>query len=155
MKIDLNALHALKSRQAELEDQNRGPDVLIVETNSDELGRIQGGQERNLAIGIFDRDATLMREVRSALPECECRVELNDAAAVAGVVPLDQVERRAIEHALTYTQGDRTTAAHLLGIGRTTLYRKLKEYRYQSGANSAPDSVTHAAESCNSQHLLA
>jgi DNA-binding NtrC family response regulator len=42
--------------------------------------------------------------------------------------PLYEVERQAIEQALKYTKGDRTTAAQLLGIGRTTLYRKLKEY---------------------------
>jgi len=36
---------------------------------------------------------------------------------------------RAIQHALQHTRGDRTVAAQLLGIGRTTLYRKLKEYR--------------------------
>ncbi|HKD05347.1 MAG TPA: sigma-54 dependent transcriptional regulator [Bryobacteraceae bacterium] len=47
----------------------------------------------------------------------------------SGVVPLQEVERRAIEHALRYTRGDRTTAAQMLGIGRTTLYRKLKEYQ--------------------------
>jgi DNA-binding NtrC family response regulator len=51
-------------------------------------------------------------------------------AAEGGVLPLQEVERRAIEQALTYTRGDRTTAAHLLGIGRTTLYRRLKEYGY-------------------------
>ena len=45
-----------------------------------------------------------------------------------GVVPLQELERRAIEHALQQTRGDRTEAALLLGIGRTTLYRKLKEY---------------------------
>jgi DNA-binding NtrC family response regulator len=49
--------------------------------------------------------------------------------ATSDVVPLHLVERRAIEHALHQTKGDRTTAAHLLGIGRTTLYRKLKEYQ--------------------------
>ena len=47
------------------------------------------------------------------------------------VVPLMELERRAIEHALQHTRGDRTTAANLLGIGRTTLYRKLKEYRME------------------------
>jgi len=46
-----------------------------------------------------------------------------------GVVPLQELERRAIEHALQQTSGDRTEAALLLGIGRTTLYRKLKEYQ--------------------------
>ena len=55
---------------------------------------------------------------------------MSAAVSHAGVVPLHEVERRAIEHALAYTRGDRTTAAHLLGIGRTTLYRKLKEYGY-------------------------
>jgi len=46
-----------------------------------------------------------------------------------GVVPLMELERRAIINALEYTKGDRAIAAHLLGIGRTTLYRKLKEYQ--------------------------
>jgi len=64
-----------------------------------------------------------------------------------GVLPLQQVERRAIEEALTYTRGDRTTAAHLLGIGRTTLYRKLKEYGYTTAvhAGDVPPDFTPAA----------
>ncbi len=45
------------------------------------------------------------------------------------VIPLMELERRAILNALDYTKGDRAVAAHLLGIGRTTLYRKLKEYQ--------------------------
>jgi transcriptional regulator of acetoin/glycerol metabolism len=45
------------------------------------------------------------------------------------IVPLTQIERRAILEALEYTKGDRAIAANLLGIGRTTLYRKLKEYQ--------------------------
>ncbi|HEV8147233.1 MAG TPA: sigma-54 dependent transcriptional regulator [Bryobacteraceae bacterium] len=45
------------------------------------------------------------------------------------VIPLMELERRAIMNALDYTKGDRAVAAHLLGIGRTTLYRKLKEYQ--------------------------
>ncbi len=55
---------------------------------------------------------------------------LNGAAngAAKGVLPLADVEKRAILHALEYTKGDRTMAAAMLDIGRTTLYRKLKEY---------------------------
>jgi transcriptional regulator with PAS, ATPase and Fis domain len=45
------------------------------------------------------------------------------------IVPLIQMERQAIMEALEYTKGDRAVAANLLGIGRTTLYRKLKEYQ--------------------------
>jgi DNA-binding NtrC family response regulator len=50
----------------------------------------------------------------------------------AAVIPLSELERRAIINALDYTKGDRAVAAHLLGIGRTTLYRKLKEYQLAS-----------------------
>jgi DNA-binding NtrC family response regulator len=49
--------------------------------------------------------------------------------AAPSIVPLHVLERRAILNALEYTKGDRAIAAHLLGIGRTTLYRKLKEYQ--------------------------
>ena len=52
--------------------------------------------------------------------------------AQSGIIPLTEMEKRAILSALEYTKGDRVTAAYLLGIGRTTLYRKLKEYRLVS-----------------------
>jgi DNA-binding NtrC family response regulator len=49
-------------------------------------------------------------------------------AAGQEIVPLAEVERRAILHALQVTKGDRQLTAQLLDIGRTTLYRKLKQY---------------------------
>ncbi len=55
-----------------------------------------------------------------------------EPARSSPVIPLNEVERRAIMAALDYTRGDRMMAAHLLGIGRTTLYRKLKEYQLAS-----------------------
>ena len=45
---------------------------------------------------------------------------------------LDEMERRAILRALRETNGDKLAAARLLGIGKTTLYRKLKEYDHQA-----------------------
>jgi len=48
---------------------------------------------------------------------------------------LEEMERRAILRALRETNGDKLAAARLLGIGKTTLYRKLKQY----GSEGAPN----------------
>lgn len=45
------------------------------------------------------------------------------------IAPLEVLERRAIFRALQETSGDKLAAARLLRIGKTTLYRKLKEYQ--------------------------
>lgn len=58
---------ALKNRQAELENGNRGRGALAIESSPDELDRIQHSQERELAIGTLDRNSKLLREVRAAL----------------------------------------------------------------------------------------
>jgi two-component system response regulator HydG len=44
------------------------------------------------------------------------------------LLPLEELERRAILRMLRETSGDKLAAARLLGIGKTTLYRKLKQY---------------------------
>jgi DNA-binding NtrC family response regulator len=47
------------------------------------------------------------------------------------LLPLQEVERRAILRMLRETGGDKLAAARLLGIGKTTLYRKLKQYHVE------------------------
>ena len=49
------------------------------------------------------------------------------------LVPLDEMERRAIFRAMRESGGDKMAAAKVLGIGKTTLYRKLKQYEIKSG----------------------
>lgn len=44
------------------------------------------------------------------------------------VVPMAELEKQAILDTLNQVKGDKMLAARLLGIGKTTLYRKLKEY---------------------------
>lgn len=44
------------------------------------------------------------------------------------ITTLEEMERHAILRALRETNGDKLVAARLLGIGKTTLYRKLKQY---------------------------
>ena len=48
------------------------------------------------------------------------------------LLPLEELERRAILRALREAAGDKLAAARLLGIGKTTLYRKLKQYEAES-----------------------
>lgn len=73
--------------------------------------------QTHLAAGKVD-DVSLFKETIEANPQ-----------SGAPVLSLDEVEKRAIQRALEYTKGDRAMAAQLLGVGRTTLYRKIKEYR--------------------------
>jgi len=55
-------------------------------------------------------------------------------ARVAGPIPLpssrtlEEIEREAIVSALLETDGNKTQAARMLGIGLRTLHRKVKEY---------------------------
>lgn len=53
------------------------------------------------------------------------------------LLPLDELERRAIFRALREVGGDKLAAARLLGIGKTTLYRKLKQYDAASHSHAA------------------
>jgi DNA-binding NtrC family response regulator len=47
------------------------------------------------------------------------------------LLPLEELERRAILRTLRETSGDKLAAARILGIGKTTLYRKLKQYHME------------------------
>lgn len=49
-----------------------------------------------------------------------------------GSLNIQSVEKTAIQHALKKAEGNLTHAARELGMGRTTLYRKMKKYHLQS-----------------------
>jgi DNA-binding NtrC family response regulator len=51
-----------------------------------------------------------------------------DSAPSQAVISMADLEKQAILSTITQLKGDKVLAAHLLGIGKTTLYRKLKEY---------------------------
>jgi DNA-binding NtrC family response regulator len=56
------------------------------------------------------------------------KAETVSADGSTDVVPLAELERQAILSAIRKLGGDKLQAAKMLGIGKTTLYRKLKEY---------------------------
>jgi transcriptional regulator of acetoin/glycerol metabolism len=47
---------------------------------------------------------------------------------IDGPVSLESYERAALEHALAEATGDKLAAAKRLGVGKSTLYRKLAQY---------------------------
>jgi two-component system response regulator HydG len=77
--------------------------------------------------------ATLEARRTESLSMCAAAAQSPDLARAipsqpAPVPSMTEMEKQNIRQALEYTKGDRVRAANLLGIGRTTLYRKIKEY---------------------------
>jgi DNA-binding NtrC family response regulator len=66
------------------------------------------------------------------LPREISQLERSTAAGAGNgnnkIVPMSELERQTILNAIAQLNGDKLQAARLLGIGKTTLYRKLKEY---------------------------
>ena len=86
------------------------------------IRELENAIERAVALGSGPilHVGDLPSNLQYAAPE-----KLNDADEL---VPLEILEKRAIFRALQETSGDKLAAARLLGIGKTTLYRKLKQY---------------------------
>ena len=80
----------------------------------------------------LDRICTIntVRELTAAHLPTSFTVAANatQTTSTNGISTLAELEKRAILAALQSTHGDKLKAADLLGIGKTTLYRKLKEY---------------------------
>ncbi len=48
------------------------------------------------------------------------------------IVPIAEMEKETILTTIAELNGDKLQAARMLGIGKTTLYRKLKDYAAQA-----------------------
>jgi DNA-binding NtrC family response regulator len=78
---------------------------------------------RNSTIGVDDLPAFLRASDQRKLPLSE---------AVARSFTLRDLEREYIERVLESTNGNKSEAAKILGVDRTTLYRKLEEFKLKS-----------------------
>jgi DNA-binding NtrC family response regulator len=56
----------------------------------------------------------------------------SDGNGSSKIIPMSELERQTILSTIAQLNGDKLLAARMLGIGKTTLYRKLKEYSSQS-----------------------
>ena len=71
--------------------------------------------------------ADLPREIAN-LPMAEASNGNGNGNGHLKIVPIAELEKQTILQAITELNGDKLQAARLLGIGKTTLYRKLKDY---------------------------
>ncbi|WP_108652259.1 AAA-type ATPase lid domain-containing protein [Dongshaea marina] len=78
-------------------------------------------------IGLRELPAEIIQPQQSPQTEGEALIQ-----------PLELIEKQAIQHAWTLCEGKATETAKALGIGRTTLWRKLKKYRLIEGDESLP-----------------
>ena len=69
--------------------------------------------------------ADLPTQLRNFQAQAKPSIPASDGETITSIAEL---ERQAILHAIELLQGDKLEAARRLGIGKTTLYRKLKEY---------------------------
>src|ERR1035437_6905592 len=78
----------------------------------------------------YQRASGELRTLSGALadPDSEVGMPHFDVVPKSPVISIPESEKQAIASALPATKGERGKAARLLGIGRTTLYRKVKEY---------------------------
>ncbi len=83
---------------------------------------------------VVERACVLASGDEIGLDELPAHIRVRRGRTRSGrIVPLDELQRQAIRDALEVTAGDRSKAARLLGINRTTLYRKLKRFRGERG----------------------
>ncbi len=87
---------------------------------------------------------TQLQDFRMHRREADLSAELAasegaNASAGPGIVSIADMEREAILSTIRQLNGDKLMAAKLLGIGKTTLYRKLKEYGLSEGGDSMDD----------------
>jgi transcriptional regulator of acetoin/glycerol metabolism len=65
--------------------------------------------------------------------EQEEQHERRETVSGGDIVSIAEMEKHAILGTIRQLKGDKLMAAKLLGIGKTTLYRKLKEYGITEG----------------------
>jgi two-component system response regulator HydG len=78
---------------------------------------------------LGDSPTPILEYFKETRPKVTRATMLTDSSLTApSITSLAEMEKQAILAALRELDGDKLAAAKLLGIGKTTMYRKLKEY---------------------------
>ncbi|MBL7746959.1 MAG: sigma-54-dependent Fis family transcriptional regulator [Chitinophagaceae bacterium] len=78
---------------------------------------------------IIERSVILNDEQQLSVKNLPLELQTSYPQAPHSGFELASVEKMHIQKVLTYTKGNKTEAARLMGIGLTTLYRKIEEYK--------------------------
>ncbi len=81
-----------------------------------------------LASNIVGEGGVLTAKALPDYIKTNVRIENDESESVKSVKTLAELEREAIQLAIAYSKGNLVKAAKSLGIGRTTLYRKIEKY---------------------------
>src|SRR5256885_1981916 len=80
------------------------------------------------ACALSSANEVQVRDLPTSLQSAPAELLAKSSSSNGGILPMAELERITILNALAQVNGDKMMAARLLGIGKTTLYRKLKEY---------------------------
>jgi two-component system response regulator HydG len=143
----------------------RGSDVLLLaqhflnqfarEAKKPVMGLTSGAAEKLLAYAwpgnvrelrnCIERAVTLTQHEQVTVDDLPERVRqyrsshvILDANDPTEFVPMSEVERRYIHRVIEAVAGNKTLAARILGFDRTTLYRKLEQYKLEQQAKPGP-----------------
>ncbi len=80
---------------------------------------------------------TQLQDFRAHRQEIAAQTVIEQSVGETGpsIISIAEMERQAILDTIRQLKGDKLMAAKLLGIGKTTLYRKLKEYGLGDGGD--------------------
>lgn len=132
-KIDIPLLvaHSLQKLSEQLPVRAISDEALQRLLAYDWPGNVRELQNAIESAVALSSDHTLTADDFALIPRADRSDGIPDTNEL---VPLAEMERRAILNALRQTGGDKLAAARLLRMGKTTLYRKLKEYRDKRSA---------------------
>ncbi|MDE0298651.1 MAG: sigma 54-interacting transcriptional regulator [Candidatus Poribacteria bacterium] len=123
--VALLAEHFLKEHAANMgkfigEISNEALQLLISHDWPGNVRELENAMERAV---LMEKTAVLQT---TSLPT---RINPKTVSPQTEIIPLEEVEKQSLIHALEITDNSITKAANALGISRATIHRKLKQYR--------------------------
>lgn len=127
--IPLLAAHMLERLSRDMgREKTISDEALKVLLNYDWPGNVRELENcLERACALSSADEVQVRDLPTQLYSAPATM-MGSAEPSRSIVPIAELEKQTILSALAQVNGDKMLAARLLGIGKTTLYRKLKEY---------------------------